>query len=248
MDPFDLPPVAAALEAAYSALIALSTALTPIAGASAAALAVVAITLAVRALLIPVGVAQARAEQTRFRLAPRLRALQRRWKGDPERLQRELQRLYRDENASPFAGILPMLLQAPILGILYAVFVRTTIAGHPNALLDQTVLGVPLGSSLAGSIVGGSAEPVAFLVFGALILLLVVVAELTRRFLRMPSPPRDAEAPAPAIPSGLLGALQFTAAAVAAFVPLAAGLCLVVTVAWTLVQRLLLRRRYPLVQ
>ncbi|MGH3706445.1 MAG: preprotein translocase YidC, partial [Agromyces sp.] len=43
-----------------------------------------------------------------------------------------------------------------------------------------------------------------------------------------------------------LGALQFITAVIAIFVPLAAALYLFVTVAWTLVQRMLLRRRYPL--
>ncbi|MFD6136173.1 preprotein translocase YidC, partial [Isoptericola sp. NPDC060257] len=39
---------------------------------------------------------------------------------------------------------------------------------------------------------------------------------------------------------------QFATAVVACVVPLAAGLYLLVTVAWTLVQRILLRRRFPL--
>ena len=44
----------------------------------------------------------------------------------------------------------------------------------------------------------------------------------------------------------LLGALQFTTAIVALFVPLAAAIYLATTVVWTLVQRVILRRRYPL--
>jgi YidC/Oxa1 family membrane protein insertase len=44
---------------------------------------------------------------------------------------------------------------------------------------------------------------------------------------------------------GIAGALQFTTAVVAVFVPLAAVLYLTTTVVWTLVQRLVLRRRYP---
>jgi YidC/Oxa1 family membrane protein insertase len=40
--------------------------------------------------------------------------------------------------------------------------------------------------------------------------------------------------------------LQFATAVVALFVPLAAGLYLFVTVTWTLAQRLVLRRRFPL--
>lgn len=94
-------------------LTRLSDLLTPLAGASAAALAVMLVTLLVRALLIPVGISQAKAEQTRARLAPKLRELQRRHKKNPERLQKETMALYRAENTSPFAGMLPVLAQAP---------------------------------------------------------------------------------------------------------------------------------------
>ena len=43
-----------------------------------------------------------------------------------------------------------------------------------------------------------------------------------------------------------LGLLQFITAVIAVFVPLAAALYLLVTVAWTLGQRVVLRRAYPL--
>jgi YidC/Oxa1 family membrane protein insertase len=52
--------------------------------------------------------------------------------------------------------------------------------------------------------------------------------------------------PQPRILGGLLGTLQFATAVVAMFVPLAAGIYLLVTVTWTLCQRLVLRRRYPI--
>ncbi|WP_431796850.1 hypothetical protein [Microbacterium kunmingense] len=44
----------------------------------------------------------------------------------------------------------------------------------------------------------------------------------------------------------MAGFLQFGTAVVALFVPLAAALYLLVTVSWTLVQRLMLRRRFPI--
>jgi YidC/Oxa1 family membrane protein insertase len=81
-------------------------------------------------------------------------------------------------------------------------------------------------------------------VFVAAIVIVVVVAELTRRAFRPPQGATDA-APAGAAMVGIAGALQFTTAVVAVFVPLAAVLYLTTTVVWTLVQRLVLRRRYP---
>lgn len=245
MDFFAFPPVAFLLDLAYSGLVGLSTILAPLTSASAA-LAIVVVTLLVRAALIPVGVSQARAEQTRARLAPRLRDLQQRWKKNPERLQRETMQLYRDENASPFAGCLPLLVQAPIVGLLYAIFLHPTIAGRSNELLTQTLLGVPLGSSPVGSLAHGTMDAAALGIFAALVVLIAAVGEATRRLLP-PSPPEQTAGTAiPTMPRALLGLLPFATAVVALFVPLAAGLYLLVTVAWTLVQRRILRRRFPL--
>lgn len=259
MDLLALPPVAAVLDAAYRALMGLTHLLEPLAGGAAAAAAVVLVTLLVRTALIPVGVSQARAERTRARLAPRMAELQRRHRNDPQRLQAAMVQLYADEGTTPFAGCLPMLVQAPVVGVIYAVFVHPTIAGHGNALLGQTLAGVPLGTTLAGAVTGG-ASPAALLVLGAVVVAVAVVGELSRRAAR-PGGPLAAPVPAAAAagsagsaPNPLAGAgaqralglLQFVTAVVACVVPLAAGLYLVVTVWWTFAQRLLLRRRYPL--
>jgi len=250
MDLFALPPVAAVLGGAYHALMSLSDLLEPALGAAAAAAAVVAVTLAVRAVLVPVGVSQARAERTRVRLAPRIAELQRRHRKDPEALQRATMQLYADEGTTPLAGCLPTMLQAPVVGVIYAVFVHAEVAGQANALLDHTLFGVPLGSSLVGVLSGGAPAVAPVVVLGALVLAVALVAELTRRAALPGGPlavPRaSATSAAPAGMQRALGALQFVTAAVACFVPLAAGLYLLVTVAWTLVQRILLRRRFPL--
>lgn len=247
MDPFAFPPLAALLNAAYGALAGLSTFLEPLAGASAAALAVVLVTLLVRALLIPVGISQAKAEQTRSRLAPKLRALQRRYKKNPERLQKETLALYREENTSPFAGMLPVLAQAPVVGILYTLFIRPDIAGHANDLLAHDLFGAPLGQSLISAVFGGTMTLATGLVFGALLAVMIVVAEITRRVFR-PTPVEGDDSPMnSATMLRIASALHYLTAVFAVFVPLAAALYLTVTVVWTLVQRMVLRRRFPLV-
>ncbi|CAH0219207.1 Membrane protein insertase MisCB [Microbacterium oxydans] len=245
MDPFALPPLTALLDAAYGALAGLSTLLEPFAGGAASAAAVILVTLLVRALLIPVGFSQAKAEQTRARLAPRLRELQRRHKKNPERLQRETLELYRSENTSPFAGMLPVLAQAPVVGILYTLFIRPEIAGHPNDLLTHDLFGAPLGTSLVSALFGGTATPATFLVFGVLLVIMLVVAEITRRVFRPAPVEGDSPLNSPTM-LRVMSAMHYVTAVFAAFVPLAAALYLTVTVIWTLVQRALLRRRYPL--
>ena len=223
MDPFALPPLAALLDLTTQGLLALTALLSSVAGGAAAALAVVLVTLAVRIALVPLGVSQARAERDRARLAPRLRALRERWGKNPERLQRETMQLYREAGVSPFAGCLPLLAQAPVVGLLYAVFLHPSVAGHANALLAEQLAGVPLGTSLLTALV----------IAGA--------GELTRRFLR---PPFDPATPRSVV--AVTSVLPFTTAIVALFVPLAAALYLAVTTVCTFGQRWLLRRFYPI--
>jgi YidC/Oxa1 family membrane protein insertase len=246
MDPFSLPPLSTVLDGAYAMLMALASLLQPIAFDASAALAVVIVTLVVRALLVPTGIAQAKAEQARARLAPRLQALQRRYKNDRDRLARETMKLYANEKASPFAGCLPVVIQLPIVGVLYALFLHTVIDGHPNGLLTEQLLGVPLGASLVGSVGGGTATLPLVAVLGAVILLIALVGELTRRMLRHASV-GDTGVPGGETLVRLTGILHFGTAVAAAFVPLAAGLYLLVTVSWTLAQRVILRKRYPVV-
>lgn len=247
MDLLTFPPIAAILDAAYALLLGLTALLEPLAGSAAAAASVVVLTLIVRAVLIPAGIAQAKAEQTRSRLAPKIKALQQRYKRDPERLQRETMKLYADEKTSPLAGCLPMLAQAPVVAVVYTLFLHASIAGHANALLTEQLLGVALGTSFAGAVVSGTVTAATVGVFAGVLVAIAVVAEITRRAFRPPvDESTDASPLAGAGMARLVGLLQFTTAVVAMFVPLAAALYLAVTVAWTLGQRLVLRRIYPL--
>jgi YidC/Oxa1 family membrane protein insertase len=231
MDPFAFPPIAAVLDAAYGAVMALTALIQPLTGTAAAAVAIVLITLGLRAVLIPVGVSQVKAEWGRRRLAPHLQRLRERYAKNPQRLQEKTMELYRKEGINPLAGMLPALAQAPIISIVYALFMRATVDGQANALLSETLLGVPLGAHLVSAGATGAA------VFGALMLVIAVVAWLTRRsMIRLALP----EQPVPAV----LTWLPFMTVAFAAFVPLAATLYLAVSTAWTLGERALLRRRY----
>ncbi len=241
MDLFALPPLAALLDLTTQGLLALTALLSPVAGGAAAALAVLLVTVVVRAALIPVGVSQARAERDRARLAPRLRLLRERWGKNPERLQRETLQLYRDAGVSPTAGCLPVLAQAPVVGLLYAVFLHAQVGGHANALLAQTLSGVPLGTSLLAAVTGGTADARTLLLLGVVVAVIAGAGELTRRFLRPAQDPA-----APAWTGWIVTTLPFTTAVVALFVPLAAGLYLAVTTVWTFGQRLILRRFYPI--
>lgn len=244
MDPFSLAPLAAILGGAYVAVQSLVTLLAPLAGALAAALAVVVLTLLVRAALIPVSVSQVKAEWTRRRLAPKLQRLRTRYAKNPQLLQSKTAQLYRDEKASPFAGILPALAQLPVIGLVYALFERTTIDGHGNTLLQQHLFGVPLGTSFVHLLGGGHPWP-GVLVHVALFAVMVVTATLSRRTaLRLAPPPAPDTSPLTGRIAAAMSWMPYLTIVFAGIVPLAATLYLTVTTAWTLVERMLLRRRH----
>jgi YidC/Oxa1 family membrane protein insertase len=227
MNIFDLPVLSALLAASSAVLAALGAAVTP-------AGAIVLVTVAVRALLIPVGVSLARADRARRRLAPRLAELQKRFARDPQRLQRETLALYAAEKVSPFAGCLPVLAQAPVLTLVYALFASPQIAGAPNSLLDGALLGAPLGRHLADLAAGIAASD---LVFAGILVALIAVAVLARRAVLRQAP------------SGLSRALAFApflTVVAATFLPLAATLYLTVSSAWSLAERAVLRRAITL--
>ena len=240
MDFYSFPPIAVALEGAYSLVTWLAATLTPLAGTASAALAVVLVTLAVRALLIPVGVSQVRAELTRRRLAPLLQELRRRHAENPELLQRKTMQLYADEKASPFAGCVPTLLQAPVLSLLYGLFVLPAVNGHANSLLEAELLGVPLGTSFVAVLIRGPLDLEA-LVFVGLLGCIGAVAWLSRRLALRAQQPADVPEQLRSI-THALSWLPFLTVVFAAVVPLAATLYLAVTTAWTLVERTVLRR------
>lgn len=237
MNVFDIPVLSSLLTLAATGLEQLGELVTPLG-------AIVLVTLAVRALLVPVGVSVARAARDRRRLAPRLAELQRRWKGNPERLQRETMALYAAEKVSPVAGCLPMLAQAPVVSLVYALFVLPQIGGEPNALLTAPALGTDLGRHAADALSGAVLGDVSFV---AIAVVLAVIAWLNRRMMLRDAAAAPAGSPAvPAVldPRGPLSWAPFLVLLAVAVVPLAASVYLVVSGAWACAERAVLRRLY----
>jgi YidC/Oxa1 family membrane protein insertase len=58
-------------------------------------------------------------------VAPMIKEVQDRYRKDPEKLQREMLRIYREHRVNPFGGCLPMLLPMPVLFALFFVFDNT---------------------------------------------------------------------------------------------------------------------------
>ncbi|WIE63375.1 membrane protein insertase YidC [Curtobacterium sp. MCLR17_036] len=244
MDLSTLPLVGPLLHGGADLLAALTAALSPVTGSFSAALAVVLVTIAIRAALVPLAVLQVRAERDRRRLAPLLAALRKRHGKDSAALQRAVQELYTNEKVSPLAGCLPVLAQAPVLSLVYALFSHGSIGGTANALLEATLVGVPLGHSLVVTLT--SPLWVHAWVVVLLLAVLAVVVELSRRAnLRWnPVPPAEPGAAVPGTAAAeTVGRIApFISVVFAAIAPLAAALYVVTSATWTAAERAVLRR------
>jgi YidC/Oxa1 family membrane protein insertase len=81
--------------------------------------AIVATTIAVRMLLVPLTVKQIHSMQALQRHAPAMKEIQKKYKADRQKQNEELMKFYRENNINPAASCLPMLLQFPVFIALY---------------------------------------------------------------------------------------------------------------------------------
>jgi YidC/Oxa1 family membrane protein insertase len=232
------------VDAAYNLVSALAAAFAPLLGGLAVAVAIIVFTMAVRLLVLPLSYYAFRGEKARARLAPQVQELQRRHARQPERLQRELTVLYRAEGTGMFAGCLPALLQIPFFSVVYRLFLSRRVGGGPNTLLTHDLLGAPLSSHWFSAPGPFSAQGG---VFAILFVLLCVVAVFSVRAARRAAPVGGAAQPGGAAQAGWMMAalvrfMPFGTVLMAAVLPLAAGLYLLTTTAWTVTERTVLRR------
>jgi len=82
---------------------------------------IVALTIIVRLLLVPLTVRQIHSMQNLQRHAPQMKELQKKYKADKKRQQEELMKFYRENNINPAASCLPLLAQFPVFIALYLV-------------------------------------------------------------------------------------------------------------------------------
>ena len=80
---------------------------------------IVALTITVRMLLVPLTVRQIHSMQSLQAHAPEMKRIQQAHKGDKQKLNEELMKFYRENNINPAASCLPLLAQFPVFIALY---------------------------------------------------------------------------------------------------------------------------------
>jgi len=98
---------------------------------------IVALTVIVRMLLVPLTVKQIHSMQNLQRFAPQMKEIQKKYKSDKQKQNEELMKFYRENQINPAASCLPMLLQFPVfIALYYALrnFSHEPAAQHPGSL------------------------------------------------------------------------------------------------------------------
>jgi YidC/Oxa1 family membrane protein insertase len=87
---------------------------------------IVLFSIIVKIVVYPLTKKSYRSMKEMSKLQPLMAEMKEKYKGDPQRYQKETMKLYKEHGVNPMGGCLPVLLQLPLLGALFIVF-RSTI-------------------------------------------------------------------------------------------------------------------------
>ncbi|MGH2401593.1 MAG: YidC/Oxa1 family membrane protein insertase, partial [Candidatus Limnocylindria bacterium] len=90
------------------------------------ALAIIVFTIVIRTILAPLFVRQIRSQKEMQRMQPLIKEVQRKHKGNRQKVSEETMALYKEHGVNPAAGCLPVVLQLPILFALYQALIRAS--------------------------------------------------------------------------------------------------------------------------
>jgi YidC/Oxa1 family membrane protein insertase len=124
--------------------------------------AIVALTLVVRALVIPLYRKQLVSQRRMQMLQPEIKEINRRYKGDTMKARLAQQELFKERGVSPFAGCLPLLLQMPLLFVMYSVIQNGLTNQDPRAMLrvaDIQVVSLECNNLNANGVIDATLGP-----------------------------------------------------------------------------------------
>ena len=93
-------------------------------------LAIIGVTLVVKAILYPLTKAQYTSMAKMRMLQPKMQEMRERFGDDRQRMSQEMMKLYKEEKVNPLGGCLPLILQMPIFIALYWTFMEAVELRH----------------------------------------------------------------------------------------------------------------------
>ena len=101
-------------------------------------IAIIIMTIAIKAILAPLTAKQVKSMKGMQKLQPKMKEIQNKYKNDPQRAQQEIAKMYKELGVNPLSGCLPLLVQMPFLiAIFYA------LQGYPYDPAYESFLWLP---------------------------------------------------------------------------------------------------------
>jgi YidC/Oxa1 family membrane protein insertase len=95
---------------------------------------IIATTIVVRIILVPLTVRQIHSMQSLQKHAPEMKEIQKKYKGDRAKLNEELMKFYKENHINPAASCLPLLAQLPVFFALYLTLRHFSKHAHSGSL------------------------------------------------------------------------------------------------------------------
>jgi YidC/Oxa1 family membrane protein insertase len=102
--------------------------------------AIIALTIAMRTVLIPLTYRQLKGMRALQVLQPQIKEIQAKYKNDRQRMQQEMMRFYQENKVNPFASCIPLLAQIPVFITLFYVLqhdLRYDICGQTAKVCSE---------------------------------------------------------------------------------------------------------------
>lgn len=105
------------------------------------ALAIIVLTVAIRVLVAPLYMVQMKSMKAMQELQPKMKELQEKYKGQPDKLNKEMMELYREHKVNPLSGCLPLLIQMPFLWAIFQVLFKFQYVDAMGNPITPTLFG-----------------------------------------------------------------------------------------------------------
>lgn len=94
--------------------------LTAVIGIPSYGIAIILLTILIKSIIYPLTWKQMASMRKTVDLQPKLQAIQKKYKDDPQTMNAKVMELYKENNVNPAGGCLPLVIQLPIFWALYS--------------------------------------------------------------------------------------------------------------------------------
>lgn len=196
-------------------------------------IAIIEMTLIVRALLLPLSMKTARSQKAMAEIAPEIEKIKEVHKGNTVAQSEAVMALYKERGVSPLAGCVPLLIQLPILIGVYQVFLKIFEPRSLELLYSFVPHPESINHLMLGVIDVSASNPA-----------LAILAGVTQFFqarIAMSSQPTSAQAAA--VGKQMMYLLPVMIVVISWNLPAGLAIYWVVTSLWSIGEQLYLRRR-----